>query len=674
MFIIPNQITKKHLQENINDLSGTIYSSRNIDLDEEGYIKLASPTMSVYDTDDDTDFNDCDAMYASENQIYLNSDEVFAGEIDFNSFANKSSDTNAPSPSVEEDVIYFNGTEVVSDGSSISYKSSASAWTDISMSGFNTGVPTVMASWESEGVLAVGNDNKVKYVDTSWAVNATELTLPSDYQVSSLITLGSNLYIGTRSKSGAEAMVFVVTTIQVGIDFSYGVGTFEVFSIKPFKSSIVAMVSNGKLLRFTGGGFEDLAKLPIYKKDLEWADANNDYSVTGNRAMVIDGDLVYVNLSSLIENGKIKQLTNFHSGVWCYDDANGSFYHRYALTGSKIKELLGSSFTVDATANTFTLTSGNLDDFVTGMPLLFNQGAGTKIEAIRESKAYYLIKDSSTVFKVATTYANAIAGTAVDLDTAGNTSQRFYILKTNDYGMANTDNRLCMAVLNSQLFNSDYAGRIALAGNISPKNSMTSDLTVMCGTSPYFPNRGYFTTPRLNSAQLQEEYTNVYVKHFPLVDDDKIIIKYKDIDKAGYPFSSIQYPNTSDWEASWTSDDTFTTTADLSAVVEGEEIEIISGVGSGHIAFITSISESSGTYTVELDEAFPFAVSGNEFRFNVDTYKKIGEITALTQDAGGYKIPIGRKSKFVQVKIEMRGIKIKIEELIINNKTFKNVV
>jgi len=673
MFIIPNQETKEHLQSNINDLSGTIYKSRNIELDEKGYIKLAQPTVSVMTENDDADLDTIDAMYPSDSLVILNSDEVFKGSLDMTVFGDDSGDTNRPTPSVEEDVIFFNDTDVVTDGTGLKYESSSNVWTTVALS-FSSLIPKAMEKWETEGVLAVGNDNEVKFVKQDWSVHATTLTLPPDYQVSSLAVQGSQLFIATRSKSGGEAMMFVVGTIQVGIDFAYGVGTFEIASIKPFKSSVVLITTNGALLRFNGGGFDVLAVLPIHQKNIEWGDANNDYSTVSNRAMSIDGDLILINLSNETQNGVLQILPDFPAGVWCYDSNNGSLYHRYAPTWSQVRILAGTQVTVDITANDFTLTSGNLDNIVTGMPMLYKPVGSPAIPEFKQAVAYYIIKNSSTEFQFAETYAEAIAGNAIDISDAGNTNQEFYVQLINDYGWTHFGSRMALAVLNNLMFDSNLMGRLCLSADIFGKQSTTTR-TTLCGISPFLPNRGYFVTPRLNSSAYEDEYTNVYIKHAPLKKDDLIIIKYKDIEKANYPFSSVQYPQTANWRATWSDTNTFTTVADLSEVVIGDEIEIIAGVGSGHIAFVESISEASGTYTVNLTEAFPFAVSGDLMEFNVDNFKEAGRITVATQKTGGgFKIPIGKKSKFLQVKIEMRGIQIKIEEVIINNKPHKPVV
>lgn len=627
MFIIPNQESKKHLQDNKSNLTGTLYKTRNIDLDDEGYIKLASPTVAVMTEDDDPEFDTVDALNVGDSEILFNADEVFTGRMEMDTLDSRAGDTNSPTPSVEEDVIFFNETNVVSDGSGLEYESSAGVWTSVSM-GLTTNVPTAFAVWETEAVLAVGNNNEVHFLKTDWSVDATTLTLPPDYQVSSLAVQGSQLFIGTRSKSGREAMMFVVGTIQVGIDRSYGVGCFEVSSIRPFKSSVALMLVNGRLVRFNGGGFDILAVLPIYNKNIEWGNASNDNSTVSNRAMTVDGDKIYINLSNQTRNGLLRILPDFPAGGWCYDDRTGSLYHRYAPTLSTVNKKTGSAVTIDDSANNFTLTSGNLDASETGMPVMYIEGS--VIEGINESTAYYLIKDSSTVFRLANSYAEAIAGTNITFTGTGNVSTEFYFQEISDYGHTVFGNRMAFGVLNDLMFDDRLMGRVVMTANIYDKQS-AGDFCVACGISPFLPNRGYFVLPRLNSGALEDEYTNAYLKHAPLKNDDLIILKYKHIEKYGYPFSSIRNDNSTKHYGTWTDTDTFTTTADLSEVVAGEEIEIISGVGSGHIAFVESISEASGTYTVNLTEAFPFASASDIMQFNVDNWLEAGRITADTQ-------------------------------------------
>lgn len=674
-YIIPNQQTKQHSQTNKSDISGTIYQSKNITLDEQGYVKLSDATYAQFTTDNDADFSTADAMYPSTSNVYINSDEVFSGDLGVGTLTNRSTDTNVPTPGSEEDVIYFNGAEVVTDSTNLKYRSASTTWTTVSGAIAGGTRPTCLAVWDNASSLCVGNANIVRFINTSWVVNSTALTLPLEYEVFSMVSVGDQLFIATRSKSGGDAKMFVVNSIKTTIDYSYSAGTFEIMSVKRFKSSVVIINSLGQLMRFNGGGFDELASLPIYATGIEWSNANNDYSTVSNRAMWTDGDLVYINLSSFTQNGRFKMLPNFHSGIWCYDDTSKSLYHRHSPSYTRFEAISGSNVTVNATNNNFTLTSGNLNNLSTGMPVLFTVGSGTLIPELKEGTCYFLIKDSSTVFKLAESYDLAIAGTAIDITTAGNTGQNWYVYKVNDYGWSIYANRMSVCVLNNLLFDDTVSGRLAYTAELASKQDLSTSKTVFGGTNPFIPNRGYFVTPRLNSANIEDTYNTVFVKFRPLGLDDKIVIKARTRDRYNFPFTSVQGSTTTNWNGVWTSTTVFTTTADLSDVIEGDEIEIIAGVGSGHIAHVDEISVSTGTYTVTLTEAFPFAVSNDQMRFQVDTYKILDTITSTSKYAanGFAEMPFadGNNGTFAQVKVELRGISTTISELQVVHKEMR---
>lgn len=670
-YIIPPN--GKHSQTNKNDISGTIYQSKNINLDEEGYIKLSDASFAVITTDDSADFDIADAMYPSASDIYVNSVEVFSLDVNTKkTFTNRSSDTGSPDPGSEDDVIYFNNTEVVTDAGVVYYRSASTTWTSVTMS-FAESAPMAMTVWGAENSLAVGRGSQVKFINTSWAVNGTTLQLPNEYKVSSMTSVGNTLYVATRHDAGGEAAIFTVSAIQASADSLYGCGTFEIPSIVAFKSSVVGINSLGQLIRFTGGGFQELACLPVYPTSVEWTRASSDYSTVSNRGMVVDGDLVYINLNAFTQDGRLQMLPNFPGGIWCYDDNLKSLYHKYSATTNDFKVILGTSVTVNSTDNNFTLTSGNLNDVSTGLPLFYNDDFGTSIPELNETTCYYLIKVSSTVFKIATTYTNALAGTAIDITGTGNTGQYWSILRINDYGWFLDNDRKAIAVLNSQLYDTNVAGRIAFTADLFSKTAVGTNKTVLCGISPLLPNRGYFITPKLNSPSLENMYNTVSVKYRPLGVDEQIIIKGKKKIKKGFPFSSVQGNVTTKWIGTWTDTDSFTSTQDLSQVIAGDEIEIISGVGAGHIAHVSSISVSSGTYTVNLDTAFPYATANDLMYFVVDNWTSLATIDSTTAtDIDYYQFSYDQNSKFTQFKIEMRGVGITIEEFKVSSQEQMN--
>jgi len=63
----------------------------------------------------------------------------------------------------------------------------------------------------------------------------------------------------------------------------------------------------------------------------------------------------------------------------------------------------------------------------TGAAVVYNNGGGTSITGLTSGTTYYVIAASANTFKVATSAANATAGTAVDLTGTGNNAQYFTI-------------------------------------------------------------------------------------------------------------------------------------------------------------------------------------------------------------------------------------------------------
>jgi hypothetical protein len=63
----------------------------------------------------------------------------------------------------------------------------------------------------------------------------------------------------------------------------------------------------------------------------------------------------------------------------------------------------------------------------TGDAVTYRNGGGTNITGLTNSTVYYVIKTTANAFKLATSAANATAGTAIDLTGQGNNAQNFLI-------------------------------------------------------------------------------------------------------------------------------------------------------------------------------------------------------------------------------------------------------
>jgi microcystin-dependent protein len=75
---------------------------------------------------------------------------------------------------------------------------------------------------------------------------------------------------------------------------------------------------------------------------------------------------------------------------------------------------------VNTTSNQITVAS-NTDRWITGMPVLFNVLTGS-IGGLSNGATYYVIRVSATLIALASTLANAVAGTAIDITSVGSPS------------------------------------------------------------------------------------------------------------------------------------------------------------------------------------------------------------------------------------------------------------
>ena len=673
-YTIPNPQDRRHVQTNRNDVSGTIFSSKNINLDEEAYIKLAPASISIMTTADDANFDTADAMNlgttsftSTSPNLWVLSNSVFEGRVDYQPLTDISSHSNEPTPSVEDDIVYFNGSEVISDGSTVKYLSASDTWTTIAGTTVSGLAPTRLSVFDGQNGLMIGQGNVVDLINTSWALVRT-LTLPNQYQVSTMVSNGSFAFIGTRHVAGGEARLFIWDGNGTSATESYGIENYEIASSSAHGSSIFGASADGRMLRFNGGGFDEISVLPIFMEDLPWGSETNDHSTISNRGMSVDGNQVFITVTSEI-SGDRRYLTKMVGGVWCFDPSVG-LYHRHSPSKTTITNEPVGTGDVDIATDQITVTAAP----TTGTPIMFDAGGVAKalIGGLKEGTTYFAIKVDATTIKLATSLTNALTGTAIDLTTTGNASQFLLIYNIFDYGQQFVEDRQSVAVLGSSIYDSRYAGRLAFAADIQT-GTIGTTTTSLCTYNVNLPNRGYFVTPRLYSTQKADKYQSLHIKHSPLKPDDEIVVKYRVTDKLNYPHDLTNHTNESvtDLKAIWTSTTTFTTTQDMSDVETDEEVEIVGGSGSGFMAHISSITEDAGTYTITLDEAFIFATASDEFLFVVDNWKKLGSITNTSLESG---FRIDAVGGYLQIKVELRGVETKVLDIMINNESYRRLI
>lgn len=662
-------LNSKWSQYNSSDKFGSISYSKNINLDKEGYLKLSPRTVNIFDetsTYGDVDFGIPVSFgrYDAGQMYICTTDEPFT--INYSPTSKtitEDNSSNNPNLTGNSHGVWWQNRFYESTSTAVYYYD-GSVWTADAIIGLTSGVRHYMAVFKNKNSLAVSNGNTVKLYNTSHS-NTITLTLPSDFEVIGLAYNNNKLGITTRLGSGSSGQnsnsyFFVWDGATTEANAGYSIGTDTAFSIDAYKSSFVVCTNAGQLLYYNGGGFEELAHFPFYNEEKR---TGFDTILSYGDSMVVDGDIIYINVNFNFDGSGSKEETYLQSnpsGVWCYDP-NIGLYHRYSPSISKVY----SHTIVQANVNTTTgvFTTGSTIPNSGGIVI---NSSGT-IGGISRGKIYYVIKITPTTFKIAETYEDAINMQGITI-TSADTINYFLMYDVVDYGasFSGITGGIALWGNNTSAYRDIIFGGSIYNSSLSLQDSMFSSV-------PFLENRGYVVLPRLFTNAKEENIQSIIFKHSPLDINDALYIKFKKKNVFGLPTSS---PNgITNSYISWTSDTTGTSTSDLSEAKScfdsGDELEleIISGIGGGQMIKITNITESSGTYTITVEESVVGYTSGAKSYFVIDNWKVYGSVNYDTQKNGILEIPIAESTKSPEIKIELRGYQTTIEDIIINNNT-----
>ena len=679
MFKIPSD-KLNYSQTNESDRTGNVFRTKNIFFDKKGYIRVSERTRVLADSDTMTDISAstqplvCIVVHSGYTErVFLlgNKNIYYSGEMP-NSFDTFTKDAVSGVPTLDSggdnDALFWNDFLYVVNNSSTIYKRTDSAWTTVSTYG-----GTCLCVFENRTELAIGDGSLVRLINTSDALSST-LTLPSNYKVTSMAWNNNRLYVATTNSDQGDTLLFEWDGASSEANTAYPISGHSIFSIVRYKNGVAFITSNGELL-FCLGGLTQLATLPITFMEELWRDNNTGSNVSGrvyNRGMICEKDNIFIALTYRFslenDNNRENRLSDFPGGVWMYDPKIG-LYHRWSIDSSAILKTSAIA-TTDVNTTTNVITVGGVTIPATGTPCFYYDSDATTITGIKNAIRYFTIKLSGTTISLATTYANALAGTAIDITGTGNNAQFIRFMPNTGFGGINeTASCLCNLSTRSQstLESKTVATRFLIGGRVQKGTSATSATTVLCAVENYQENRGSITTPILESQKLEDVFQTIATKYKKLINaDDKIVVKYRNVDSEIAPIATEN-----EVAATWTDADTFTTTANLGAVVLGDEIEISGGSGAGYLVHVSSISEAGGTYTVNIDEAIQNITANDRMVFFASNWKKLGVVT--TDDNKLDKsFRADSTSTWVQVKIEIRGVDTTMEEISVSNEDSKN--
>lgn len=659
---IPSPATRKWVVGNTSDLFGAIHYSKNINLDEEGYVKLASRCVMLK-TQTGLEIPVSIGRYISgtfyiagtdDNQLVTLSASVMTSTIDAGS--------NYPGANTTTGAVWWQSRWYMSYDTNLRYKTISTGDWSTALLALTAGKDHPVEVFKNLNYLAVADaGNTVVLLDTSHSTVRT-LTIPAEFEITNMKYNNNRLAITCRLASAArganiDAFVFLWDGLTTAANVGIATGSDNVVSLEAYKSGWVMLTRSGQLRYFDGGGFTDLANLPHYYLPLIWGDLLN--KLTYGSAMVVAGELILFNVPSQLNSfGKRNEryIQQFPGGVLCYDPKIAGFYHRYSPSISQAYAVTVASVDIDTATEIFT-TSNTV--VATGNPILYTSGNLTDILA---GTLFFIIKLSSTTFKLATTKANALAGIAINITSAGSGNHRFHAYDLVDYGQTSSISARVGAIgLMGESFS--FYDHVMFGGDYRATDLVTNSRAT-CYSVPQLENRGYIVTSKIPSRGAKDTDQKLFLEFKKLKDVDAILVKANHREYSGLPVASQ-----SGILANFTSATVFTTTDDLSdaktafdANVE-LECEFTEGAGGGQMAKISALTVNAGMYTVTLADSIIGASNGLKTQFVIDAWEVFATITAsdVDNDMGIKEITIGKESKYIKFKIEFRGYQTRIK-------------
>lgn len=564
-----------------------------------------------------------------------------------------------PGGDPQSDAVFFGGLMPFTQDTDVDYYSpAANTWTDTNITLTANGQHQAV-NFVSLSALAIADVNTVKLYQTPLTATPTlitTLTIGTDFEITSMCYFNQNLYIGTQNVYGGHAYMYVWNGLGTAANAVYEVDSNMIFSVCAYKTYVMLLTGNGSLLKFNGGGLELAAGFPIFYTDQALIDETNIGMY--KNIMKSNGNLLYILFSN--QDNDSNRLLDMPDGLWCYDE-NVGLYHRYSLSIALVQQETISTANVNTTTNQITVTNS----YFTGTEVYYNNGGGTSIAGLTSNTKYYVIRVDSTHIQLASTPALATAGTAIDLTGTGNNLQKFVFYPDVDYGAFYNDRTFSLNVIERPVDNRQYGTDVMWGAEVIRRDN-TANYAVLGVPAYDVSARGYFITPKVFSTDVIDTLNLVTLKFSKFVSPtDKIIIKYRTYD------DMKEFINLSDWAITWTSGTTFTATGTgWATAAVGNEVEVLNGAAGGLLAHITAISEAGGTYTVTIDETYSNYVSGDISKAIFRNWIKWKTITYGDSNAEKYFISeqLGANGKFIQLKVELRGVRTTIEELLIDNK------
>ncbi len=643
-------------QTNEGDISGILHSTRNVTLDTPGKIRLSEKTITIHNTASNLSAGFGLAI------VYFNDQYVIVGTDGIKDFDLFGADTTStgidPTPSVYGDGIIFNNLLHVTTNNNLS-SWDGSIWTN-SLESNTSNVPHPMEIFDSLTTfkLAIGNGNTVKLIDASYNNATAVLTLPSQYIVTTLAYRNGYMYVGTRNIYGGQAAIFIWDGNGNNANYEVNVSGNWVYSIKPYRNSVCAILSSGELIYVNGTVADRLGALPVFfMPSVDWQGTTDDDTPrVFHRGMITDGDLIYLNVNAIVETGLSGEyLPGFESGIWVFDPANG-LYHR-ASTNYMDKYVIDDGLSVTDSV----ITTSNDHYLKTGDSVVFQSIGG--LDGTNTGTKFYVSVQSPNSIKLALTRRALQDGDFLEITGTADSDDKLVYSPNREYFQYArvTSGAIAIPTTNAERFR-NWSTPIIWSAGSQDFNITTQRQSINILADSY--NVGFFETQRIYSDNIEQSWKKLYTFLDGLnLDNEEVIVKYRTGEENGYPTNAFlavwEAPNKLNLEK-----------VDNAYVKEGDEVMIVDGYGRGYSAHVISLEESSAILSLTLDESV--GTNNQSCRVSFTNYQKTTPESLETKIKSYLTSTIDKQSPWIQVKVEMRGFETAVNMLDLSNAVQKN--
>lgn len=660
-----------------SDLFGHVIATKNLDFNRDGYMGLARKAMVLYSQENDVSFEVPLAAVSDTTFLYIiTTDGIFEMNLGSPSLlVTKLPVLGQPDTGFQSDAVFYNGKLTVSGASTVATYESSTGWTS-RITGLDTTVPHPLCVSEHQNYLAIGNGKNMPLYDTSYSL-ITTLVVDPQFIFECIRWRGNTIYGGTRNIQGGEAKVFHWNGAGAAAQQGYPVGADWVYSMCPYASSVAIITSAGQISRYDGGGYSELASLPVYYTPYSWTSDAALFNLIGkvaSRGMQASGTRIFINLDGTLHQTAQefpgKYLPSQPSGLWVFDPSVG-LSHK---AGYNAKTYLPLSPAAVASGN---LVFGTPHQAQTGDAVLCAAVSG--VTGVSQGQTYFAIINGANALALALSPAEAFAGNKITVAGTPAAGDVFSFDRYETLGGTIINNPGALFVFASRHPNSFYGSEVVFGGEAFKTDMSANAVLMSLGMGR---NRGYSITAKIASSSVEDFFKSLIAFFDPFwLDSDEMVIKYRSQDMFGFPT-----PLTTGANPIFTSSTTFTVDPqkkDVALLSVGDEIEIVAGAAAGYLAHITMIDTSVSPYLFTIDETLPVS-NGDVFDFvgmNWIKWKTITNSTATGGDAsktnrkGFIEATFGGNKNFspwFELKIELRGFGRYIRMLDLVNSNGRN--